>query len=1139
MFDKDKTPTAAKQAPQQFPAEHRAKEQLGLSKPSTAGDVARHISERGDATVQQKEFASFLDRHFSHILDFAGVEPGSNPYGGRAAYIYSGPDSHKIYMDLKENGYNAVDTFLHEAAHAAMHWVYENPATSEQRLAKADIDKLMGLTVDSLPKAVKEFYNDSFQKELVKNPQMTFDKIQTMFEARGLDVHKWYTTLYALQDGSEFIAGVFGDHRFREFLDNIRVENKDSVFRRIYSAIMSALGIKPGTALEKSFDTFMQMGEGSREKLPGQLDQVRKRFVGEVGVKQMPQLPSEDKGGLPAEDVIWLGDSLFTDMKGPKTWREGVKQKLNQIAGVTAPKTMASSKEAGNALVRYASARIAAPLMAKAAVSEVAGEHWNDQQWLNKFGAVLVEDRLRAIRDTFIENDEKDKAAAVRHIWEQEDSPIKTDAEFKAALKDPEVQAALQRFDKIIGQPTLERQKQLGGKIAASGPESGVFVNLRALQDAEGENIADYALSGGSKKGDLTNPLKRGSVFNKEAKGTARQYDFNFRSIAERMVQGNYEESTKRDLYDTYVKAGLSRAEPAEGFQKITIDKGRGRTENRYFRHDIAGELRQALQTDSPIEKGARQFLINRLTDVQLAGPVDVTVHLRNMFSAIAGSQGGGESVLADLARKVPGVRGLDTMVRLAKATKDAYLNTPDVQKELAKIAEIGAGRGEVKHVGALGRILPTGKIVQVLDRAGRLTLSRMYDNLVERGWANDSEQGRREFVNKMGQYNSRLMGRVEQWLKETSTSPFIVAGKNFNRLALQRLTLNPGVEAANPSAALKMKLVDAVGLVATLMAIPMAFNYYNTGSIWGRPGIHPGAIDLGKDDEKGRPKQLDLVQNILVRRGLRNIGAEAAFKDLKQGRAELDIIHDAIMDMARGYASPYEGPGVRFAATALTGRDTSGYLVSENPDSLGANLLAALKSANPSIAKLFQAKEEGTSKTSAIASPLIQATGYSVGRKPSLFEQEQQVPGLEKQSLRERAATQKTFQKQDRTEMSQQQKVELSMDEAKRAKQVEAQLNKELKPDTQQWLKAQHLQVPGFAEYLTQTGVRVYLLPKEREQYMDIMVSSYEDAIRKAKPFVERQTTQEMKEKVLQGFIKSAHGIARNKMRNLIGKDE
>jgi hypothetical protein len=55
----------------------------------------------------------------------------------------------------------------------------------------------------------------------------------------------------------------------------------------------------------------------------------------------------------------------------------------------------------------------------------------------------------------------------------------------------------------------------------------------------------------------------------------------------------------------------------------------------------------------------------------------------------------------------------------------------------------------------------------------------------------------------------------------------------------------------------------------------------------------------------------------------------------------------------------------------------------------------------------------------------------------------------------------------------------------------------------------------------------------------MDIMVSSYEDAIRKAKPFVERQTTQEMKEKVLQGFIKSAHGVARNKMRNLIGKEE
>ena len=148
-------------------------------------------------------------------------------------------------------------------------------------------------------------------------------------------------------------------------------------------------------------------------------------------------------------------------------------------------------------------------------------------------------------------------------------------------------------------------------------------------------------------------------------------------------------------------------------------------------------------------------------------------------------------------------------------------------------------------------------------------------------------------------------------------------------------------------------------------------------------------------------------------------------------------------------------------------------------------------------------------------------------------------MPGLEKQNLRERAKTQKAIAHDGKADMSQQQKLELSMDETKRSKQVESQLSSELKPDTQRWLKEQRLQVPGFAEYLTQTGVRVYLLPREREQYMNIMVSSYEDAIRKAKPFVERQPTQELKEKVLQGFIKSAHGIARNKMRNLIGKGE
>lgn len=1131
LFDKDKATVAAKQsAPVESQDSYKNLmiKRLGLDKPSSVGDVMRRIiKDKETYTSETVALAKFLDDHFSHVIDSAAISTEANAGINRASYS---PSEHKVYLDLggRESG-QAVSTLLHESAHAAFHWLVETELDTAKK-----VSDLRSQVVKNLPKAVRDFYEKTYLPNILKSSkEVTYNDINKWFTDAGLRTDKWDETLYALQDNSEFAASIFNGRKFRDFLNEIPTKSK-TLWAKVKEFVALALGIKPGTVLDKTFDTLLEGKDKFRDykTMPDALVLAKDRML--------PPLPSE-KGGKSGDDVIWLGNSLFSDMRGDKKWQETFEQYRNKIAGYSAPKTMASSKETGNALIRYASARIASPLMARALASEVAGEHWNDQPWLLKFGALLTEDRLRAIRDTFVENGEDESAAKVRHVWNQEGSPIKDEQEFKALLKQPEMQAAIERFKKLIQEPTTKRQEQLGGKIAKSGSESGAFINLIAMHGEEGR---DLALSGGSRKGDLTNPLKRGSAFNRQAKGTAEQYDFNFRNIAERMFRGNYEEGTKRDLYDSYVKSGLAQVvksgeeRPAElgglPTQKITIDKGRGQKEDLWVRSDIASELRQALQTDSPVEKGGRQYLINALTTMQLVGPVDVTVHLRNMFSAIAGAQGG-ESTLVDLLRKIPGVRGLDTLVRIGLATKDAINQSPEVQKQLAKIAEIGGERGAVDYHGVLNKVLPTSKLVHLMDRSGRLALSKMYDNLVKREWVKESEEGRREFINKMGQYNDRLMSAWQQRLKESSMSPFVVAGKNFNRLALQRLTMDAGVAAANPQAALKMKLVEATGVVATLLAMPMVVNYYTTGNVFGRPGVKAGAIDTGKDDKQGRPIIVDLVQNVLIRRGLRNVGEEAAFKDMKQGKDVKTILQDSFMDMARGYAAPYEGPAVRFGKTFFTGYDTSGYLQSENPDSLGENLKAALKESNPSLAKYFEAEEEGTSKVMGVAQPLVQALGVSSGHKPSLNEKELSIPNIDQKSLSERAKLQKSLTQQDST-MTSKQKLEMSLAETRQSKALESQVNSDLQPATQKWLKSQGLRVPGFAEYLEQTGVKVYLLPKEREAYEKIMVQTYEEWLAKAKPVIEKEPTQAMKEKVLERFMKAAHGVARNRMRNLIG---
>lgn len=72
---------------------------------------------------------------------------------------------------------------------------------------------------------------------------------------------------------------------------------------------------------------------------------------------------------------------------------------LRKAAGESVPKTMAASAASGNAMVRFASAQTAAPHIARSLIRDVLGDRWNDKAFRERFGAVLVEDRLRAIRE--------------------------------------------------------------------------------------------------------------------------------------------------------------------------------------------------------------------------------------------------------------------------------------------------------------------------------------------------------------------------------------------------------------------------------------------------------------------------------------------------------------------------------------------------------------------------------------------------------------------------------------------------------------------------------------------------------------------------------------------------------------------
>ena len=989
---------------------------LGLDKPSQPTiDIAKNIASNPD--LYGREEAGLL-QHLINNFGRALTQSTTilHEQSGRSGILYD-PSSRTIQgMRMSED---PLRDFVHETTHAATYDALEAPKSFEQRRAVDQIDNLRNQIIEALPPKVRAFF-DKFQSVLSKTTDeagMQREEMAALFKKEGIDVG-WFRRLYQLSDNHEYLAGVYDDASFRQHLnDHTPKEGEGGFVRQTWDAVKDLLGIKKGSTLDRTFDAINELHDP--------LDVQR-------GSDFPPEPPSSGEIGkaqrLPP-NAITISQNFFEDNKPNKGWREEAEANLGYLAGHTVPRTMAADKTVGESLIKYASSRISGPAWGKALASRVLGEHWQDEDYANKLGAVLTQDRLQAVKRSLDENGQADDAARVRNVWDMEGSPFSSEADYTKALNEPGIRQSIELHKENVQPLATAQHVATGGKLAKSGPDTDAFVNLIALKGSGGVDEAESInnLLYGSVKGDLANPLKKGSAFSKPAKGTATTYDFNYRNIAERMVSGNYEQAALREMYDTYIKKGLA-VEESPGIAppvirgkpsiKVPVEIratpwGKLQRKNLWVERTLAPELEAALATDKPIRGTAATLAIGALNDMQIAGPTDACLHIGNMWAAIAGSQGG-ENIMVDLARQVPGVRGLHTAARIAYNIKRVMSDTPDVQRELASMAEIGAGRAKPVHAGLLDKVLPTSKLIKLLDSAGRLTLNHMFDNLTKRGLVENSPEQRREFINQMGQYNARLRGKIDTLLRETGVSPFIVAGKNFNRLATQRLLLHPSFEAKDSSAVVKTRLVNAIGLVATVATLPLVINAYTTGRPFGRKdkNIPYGAIDTGKDDSEGTAVILDLLHGNFLRRALRITGEQAVESGVKAQETPSDIMGRAATQILEGYLGPFTGPVPNFVYTAGTGKNLrTGQLVSENPNSLGQNVWAAVTQLNPSFAAAYKGwfESEGTQSSHAVEiarqelGQIRRAVGVSTARPKSLSQQEHES-GVDKLPLAERA---------------------------------------------------------------------------------------------------------------------------------------
>ena len=559
------------------------------------------------------------------------------------------------------------------------------------------------------------------------------------------------------------------------------------------------------------------------------------------------------------------------------------------------------------------------------------------------------------------------------------------------------------------------------GRVIGSNPDGTAqvhFINPDTLSEAQVgfhpkdlevmQTAADAEKNGsilpsggaaGARRGNLENPLRKGTAFGKQAAGTAEEYNTSYRDIAERMVKGNFEEAAKRNMYDQLVKDGLAvEANPGEKAPEFNGKKAASMTIERrgqipqagepltkivklYYDPDIAGELRQALDVDGPVARAGMAHVANIVNKVQLAAPTDAIFHTANQIARIAGSQGGG-SLMADLVRMRPGVNVVDAVGRMVWKAQKILADSPEIQRATADLARIGALRQERAMPEATWNPTtwkPSGRLISLLDKSGRLVGNDMFQNLVDRGLVDDSEGARRDFINKMGNYDPRLMGQFQRFFKDSGFSPFIVAGRNFNRLAMERVMLDPGVRAANTGAAMKMRAVNLAGAVADLLVLPAAINYMRTGNPMGRPGTPFAAIDTGKDDERGNHIVIDPQQWTLMRRGLRLTGLNALATGLREGQTPSNIAGNAARDSASGIIHPWVGPMPKVAATMLGAPRPLG---SAKPGATGEqNIVEGAKQISP-LSSSFSQGQAATGTTKGGVKAVLSSWGSAAGIK-------------------------------------------------------------------------------------------------------------------------------------------------------------
>ncbi len=704
-----------------------------------------------------------------------------------------------------------------------------------------------------------------------------------------------------------------------------------------------------------------------------------------------PPPPTEPVSARPPEDrphgivtpsspgitgmVTGLGSKVSTFFKG--------------IAGYSMPKITAADRAVGEAGVRYASSHIYAPRAARLFSAQTLQGTGVDPV---RFGAALVEDNLRSVREGFRgevtrltaegKPDEaaaaKAKADAVTSLVGVVKSPFRDEDAYQDFLADPATRRAIdqhkQQWEEVV-EPMFKRAQTIDPdvELPSRGQQTGARVNLKAI--LEGEPSKSAIRTGSS----LTATFKRQSPFAKTAKGTGRAYEVDYGELMNNTFTRQMEIANKNAFDKALVESGNAvidkpgqkleiKGEPGVPFpltRRVLVGKGEPvpLAQNLYVRQSIAREYRTASNVDPGGRIPILTPIMNGLNRAALAGLTDATVHLSNQMTALFNRPVSG-GLISDSLLSLTG--RADVPVTLAKALIKSFQNN---EAQLSELAEIGAGR-EAGHQSLLGPLLLKS------DKTSRLLLDDTFKRLAEAGLVENTETARREYVNQIGQYNKRLQGPLVRLLRDTGFGPFATAGRTFNALGVKMATLSPGAKGANgfAEAGLRANILSKwVGFSVLLGTLNYMLTKDKGGGLLGRKGVPIGNLDTGMDNDKGRPLSLPLADIMGLGRAARVTGVKGAVQAKYLGLTDGDALDSAARDVINSATGPALGPAIRGATVAATGSPPAVGVPRTAPvappgtSQTKVNVEEALKDANPVVRSILDYTRGGKTLGEAI----------------------------------------------------------------------------------------------------------------------------------------------------------------------------